>query len=182
MSNMTFVLKAAEFAADKHRRQRRKGKKKRPYIGHCIEVARLLAEVAEVVDGNILTAAILHDTVEDTKTTPEEIGKEFGPIVEGLVMEVTDDKSLHKAERKELQVKHAPDLSPGAKLIKLADKISNVREIGTDPPKDWDRERRHKYFSWAKRVVNAMGSINPALEKVFVDVVDEAISLVDEAD
>ena len=182
ISDIALVLRAAEFAAHKHRRQRRKGSTKRPYIGHCIEVARLIAAVAKVEDGNILAAAILHDTVEDTRTTPEDIRNEFGRVVEDLVREVTDNKMLDKAERKENQVKHAPHLSPGAKLIKLADKISNVREIGTDPPEKWDVERRREYFTWAKRVVEAMGQVNPELEAHFSSVVDESIDLIAKED
>jgi len=135
-----------------------------------------------VSDGNILAAAILHDTVEDTRTTPEDIRNEFGRSVEDLVREVTDNKMLDKAERKEMQVKKAPNLSPGAKLIKLADKISNVREIGSDPPEKWDDERRHEYFAWAKRVVAAMGQGNPELEAHFASVVDTSIEMIAEED
>jgi GTP diphosphokinase / guanosine-3',5'-bis(diphosphate) 3'-diphosphatase len=178
ISDIVLILKAAEFAAHRHRRQRRKGNSKRPYIGHCLEVARILAEVGKVEDANILAAAILHDTLEDTKTTPEEIRHEFGPVIEGLVLEVTDDKELPKAERKELQVKHAPHLSAGATLIKVADKISNVKEVGSDPPKGWELERRHEYFAWAKRVVEAIGEINPELEEAFASAVEDAISLI----
>lgn len=137
ISDIALVLRAAEFAADKHRKQRRKGRKKRPYIGHCIEVAALIANVGKVEDPSILAAAMLHDTVEDTKTTHEEIVVEaFGVEIDALVAEVTDDKTLEKKRRKELQFEHAPHISDGAKLIKLADKISNVREIGADPPKE----------------------------------------------
>lgn len=141
----------------------------------------MLADVGKVEDPNILAAALLHDTVEDTKATPEEIRKTFGPIVEGLVREVTDDKMLDKAERKRLQVEHAPRLSMGAKLIKLADKTSNVREIGKDPPDRWDLARRHEYFDWGKRVVEALGNVNPALEAHFANTIKTAIELVTEA-
>ncbi len=138
---MSTVLRAAEFAADKHREQKRKGKTGRPYIGQCIEVASMIAEIGKVDDADILAAALLHDTIEDQGVKPDEIRKEFGAATEGMVLEVTDDKSLEKEERKRLQVINAPHKSPGAKLIKLADKISNVREIGVDPPTHWDRDR-----------------------------------------
>ncbi|MBA3343437.1 MAG: HD domain-containing protein [Gemmatimonadaceae bacterium] len=177
ISDIALILRAAEFAAHRHRKQRRKGRSKRPYIGHCIEVARLVAEVGGVVDANVLAAALLHDTVEDTKTSRDEIRQEFGAAVDELVQEVTDDKSLDKEERKELQVTHAPHLSPGAKVIKLADKISNVQEIGTDVPKGWDVERREKYFVWAKRVVDAIGPINPELEQRFASTLEESSRL-----
>lgn len=168
------VLKAAEFAALKHQDQRRKGESERPYIGHCIEVARMIAEIAKSDDPTILSAAILHDTLEDTETTREELSQAFGERITDFVIQVTDDKSLKKGERKKLQVEHAPHLSPGAKLIKLADKISNVREIGSDPPKGWDEKRREKYFKWAKDVVDALGSVNPELEKEFEEALEKA--------
>ncbi len=131
-------------------------------------------------DANVLAAALLHDTLEDTKTTREELLEAFGPAIDDLVMQVTDDKDLDKAERKRLQVEHAPHLSPGAKLIKLADKISNVREIGDDPPKGWDIERRQKYFGWAREVVDAMGRVNPELEKRFDSTLAESCRLLAE--
>jgi guanosine-3',5'-bis(diphosphate) 3'-pyrophosphohydrolase len=180
VSDIVLILKAAEFAAHKHRRQRRKGRTKRPYIGHCIEVARLIAEVGKVEDGNVLAAAILHDTIEDTKTTRDELRQEFGPVIDDLVSEVTDDKDLDKGVRKRLQVEHAPNLSDGAKVIKLADKISNVREIGADPPKDWDVKRREKYFAWAREVIDAIGRINPGLEQRFDSTLEEAARLLAE--
>ena len=167
ITEIALVLRAAEFAAHKHRNQRRKGATRRPYVGHCIEVARLVAEVGKVDDANVLAAALLHDTVEDTDTTREELQKEFGAVIDALVAEVTDDKTLVSSERKLRQETHAPHLSDGAKVIKLADKISNVREIGVDPPEEWDLERRQEYFAWAARVVRAIGSVNPPLEEMF---------------
>jgi GTP diphosphokinase / guanosine-3',5'-bis(diphosphate) 3'-diphosphatase len=175
VSDITVILKAAEFAAHKHRDQRRKGKSQRPYVGHCIEVARMIAEVGGIEDANVLAAAILHDTVEDTDTTPQEIEKEFGADIALLVAEVTDDKRLESDERKRLQVVHAPHISDRAKLIKLADKISNVREIGADPPENWDLKRRLRYYDWAKEVVDALGDANPALAYLFEKSVTEAL-------
>ena len=125
-------------------------------------------------DANVLAAALLHDTLEDTKTTRDEIQEVFGAAIDDLVSQVTDDKSLDKGKRKKLQVEHAPHLSPGAKLIKIADKTSNVREIGVDPPKGWSIQRRQQYFDWAREVVDAMGSVNPAMERHFDRVLDEA--------
>ncbi|MGK2960934.1 MAG: HD domain-containing protein [Gemmatimonadaceae bacterium] len=167
ISDIALVLRAAEFAAHKHRNQQRKGASHRPYIGHCIEVARIIAEVGKVDDAYVLAAALLHDTVEDTDTAREELRAEFGPVIDDLVAEVTDDKLLTSQMRKDAQVSHAPHLSAGAKVIKLADKISNVREIGVDPPETWDVERRKEYFAWAGRVVTAIGSINPELQGLF---------------
>jgi len=130
-------------------------------------VASILASVGKVEDVNVLVAAILHDVVEDTNTTNEEIREKYGDAVADLVAEVTDDKTLKKKERKELQVEHAPSLSPSAKLIKIADKINNVREIAADPPKKWGVNRQQKYFDWAERVVNAMGMVDPEMRLVF---------------
>jgi guanosine-3',5'-bis(diphosphate) 3'-pyrophosphohydrolase len=174
ISDIALVLMAAEFAAHKHRGQRRKGYSERPYVGHCIEVAALLANVGKIDDSEILAAALLHDTVEDTETTHDELVKEFGQVIAGYVAEVTDDKGLESDVRKELQVQHAPHLSRGAKLIKLGDKISNVREIGEDPPKQWSEERRRKYFAWAKRVVDAMETVNTDLENYFARTFEES--------
>src|SRR5205085_5102772 len=131
------LLKSARFAAEKHQHQRRKGASALPYINHPIQVAELLWDVGQVRDSNVLLAAVLHDTIEDTATTPDEIEKLFGKEVLALVQEVTDDKRLKDAERKRLQMEHAPHLSPGAKQIKLADKISNLQDLTQDPPKDW---------------------------------------------
>ncbi|HMA19878.1 MAG TPA: HD domain-containing protein [Gemmatimonadaceae bacterium] len=182
MSDYVTILEAAEFAAHRHRDQRRKGKSKRPYVGHCIEVASILASIGKVEDPNVIIAALLHDTVEDTETSREEIRDKFGQAAADLVTEVTDDKSLKKKERKALQIEHAPTLSSGAKLIKVADKISNVREIAHDPPKKWSRNRRWEYFEWAEQVINAMGPIDPEMRLVFDKTVADARALLDETD
>jgi guanosine-3',5'-bis(diphosphate) 3'-pyrophosphohydrolase len=185
MPDIALLLRAAEFAAQKHCDQRRKGTAKRPYINHCIEVASLIANVGRVIDDSILVAALLHDTVEDTSTSRDEIAAQFGLTVADLVMEVSDDKSLPKQERKDLQVQHAPNYSAGAKIIKIADKISNVREIGADPPKKWKKKRRRQYFDWAESVVDGMGEVNAELEEMFTETLKRARSSIepdDEAD
>lgn len=157
------ILKAARFAADKHRDHRRKGAAAAPYINHTIEVAENLAHHG-VTDQEILAAALLHDTIEDTDTTPEEIGAAFGPRVQSLVEECTDDKRLPKEERKRLQIVHAPRKSPGAKQIKIADKISNLRGILEDPPVDWSPQRRLEYFQWAEKVIAGLKGVHPGLD------------------
>lgn len=141
----------------------------------------MLAVEGGVTDHAILAAAILHDTVEDTDTTPEEIESEFGAEIRGLVAEVTDDKSLEKQTRKHLQVLHAPHLSPGAKVIKLADKISNVREIVNDPPSDWTLERRREYLAWGSDVVAGLRGVNAALERRYDEVVAEGLAVLGRA-
>lgn len=166
-------IAALRFASLQHRDQRRKGSSKPPYINHPIEVTEILWQVGQVRDMDTLVAALLHDTVEDTDTTPEKISELFGDTVRGLVMELTDDKSLPKAERKRLQVVNAPHKSPRARQIKLADKISNVGEITIDPPADWSHERLVEYLDWGEQVVNGLRGHNPALEARFDQVLAE---------
>jgi len=161
------LLEALRFSAEKHRNQRRKDNEKSPYINHPIEVTQLLWEVGGVRDVDVLLAAILHDTVEDTETRPEEISGRFGENVLSLVMEVTDDKSLPKQERKRLQIEHALHKSDGAKLIKLADKSCNVRNLVTMPPADWSLERRQEYLLWSEKVVAGLRGTNAALEEYY---------------
>lgn len=165
--NTGLLFEAIRFAADKHRNQRRRDSAKSPYINHPIEVAELLWKVGGVHDTNVLLAAILHDTVEDTGTLPEEISDRFGEDVRSLVMEVTDDKSLPKAKRKSLQIETAPHKSYGAKLIKLADKSCNVRNLISMPPEDWSLERRREYLQWTEQVVAGLRGTNAALEEYY---------------
>lgn len=168
-------MHALDFAARKHRDQRRKGAASEPYINHLAEVARLVAEATAGRDPVAVLAALLHDTIEDTKTTAEELAREFGPEVAALVVEVTDDKRLPKAERKRLQVETAPRKSPQAKVIKIADKISNLRAILASPPADWDLPRKRDYFEWAARVVAGCRGVNRSLEAQFDGVYCEGL-------
>ena len=161
------LLQAVNFAADKHRDQRRKGVESSPYINHPIQVAELIVRVGDVDDLAVLIAAVLHDTVEDTETTFDEIEKAFGLEVRDLVAEVTDDKSLPKAERKKRQVEHTAQISGRAKLVKIADKTCNVRDVTHSPPEDWDMRRRTEYFDWASQVVDACRGTNQHLERYF---------------
>lgn len=164
---LAVLLDALAFAARKHRDQRRKDARSSPYINHPIGVAHVLATEGGVMELNVLVAAVLHDTVEDTETTFGELEEHFGPTVAALVREVTDDKSLPKDERKRLQVVHAAAASNGAKLIKLADKICIVRDLTHTPPPDWPTARRRAYLDWAASVVDACRGAHPPLEAVF---------------
>ena len=166
MSN-PLILKAAHFAAHKHRDQRRKDKEVSPYINHPISVANIISEIGNIEDPEVLAAALLHDTIEDTETTVDELIDNFGERVCSLVQEVTDDKSLPKMERKQRQIEHAKEISEGAALIKLGDKISNVTDITNTPPTDWDSNRRLEYFEWAEKVINNCPKVNTSLEKYF---------------
>src|ERR1035437_1048638 len=164
---MNNLIKALAFAADKHRNQRRKDADASPYINHPIALADVLANEAGIEDERVLVAAVLHDTIEDTETTEQELVRNFGQEVADIVAEVTDNKNLPKAERKRLQVEHAPTLSRRAKLVKIADKIANLRDVASSPPKDWPLERRQEYFDWAKAVVDGMRGVHPELERIF---------------
>jgi len=161
------ILKAVQFAAEKHRNQRRKDADASPYINHPIALANVLHHEGGVEDVVTLCAALLHDTVEDTDTSPQELAEAFGSDIAEVVLEVTDDKSLPKAERKRLQIEHAPSISPRAKLVKLADKICNLRDIVATPPADWTETRKAEYYSWARQVVEGLRGVHPALERVF---------------
>lgn len=163
----TAILAALRFAAQKHRDERRKGADAAPYINHPIGVAELLARVGGIADVPTLQAAILHDTLEDTATTPAELDEHFGVEVRKLVQELTDDKSRPKAERKRLQAEHAPRLSVRAKPIKIADKIYNVGDLTPTDPPDWTRERKLEYLAWAERVVAGCRGCNAGLEQEF---------------
>lgn len=171
-NTVTSILKALHFAAIKHRDQRRKDAEVSPYINHPIEVAELLARIGGVTDLVTLQSAILHDTVEDTLTTPEELEAAFGPEVRRVVEEVTDDKRLPKAERKRLQIEHAPHLSERARQIKIADKISNVHAVTKTPPVDWPMERRREYLNWTENVVAGLRGCNQSLEFYYDQVLE----------
>jgi guanosine-3',5'-bis(diphosphate) 3'-pyrophosphohydrolase len=166
-------MSALKFGAHKHRRQKRKDTGKTPYFNHPIDVAETLWRVGSVRDIAILTAALLHDVIEDTETTPEDVEHIFGGDILSLVQEVSDDKSLEKQTRKEQQVRHAPDLSAGAKLIKIADKICNIKDVTHSPPPDWSLNRRMEYLDWAERVVKGLKGCNEKLEEEFYRLLSE---------
>ena len=170
------LITALDFAANKHRNQRRKNADASPYINHPISLANILCNEADVTDMNVICAALLHDTVEDTETTKEELVLEFGQNICDIVMEVTDDKTIQdKYQRKQLQVEHAAHISTSAKLVKLADKISNLRDVADDPPADWGLARRREYFDWAKKVIDQLRGVHPGLEALFDQVYSKRV-------
>ena len=178
-NNLTLILKAACFAAEKHRGQMRKGEDLTPYINHPLNVARILVEEGGVEDPEVIAAALLHDTIEDTDTTQDELAENFGARVASMVFEVTDDKSIKdKGERKRQQVINAPNKSEGAALIKLADKTSNVRDVGSRPAAGWSYAKRIEYLDSAQRVVNALPISDHPLKNVFQIAVINSIALV----
>jgi len=165
MKSVQTVLDGAMFAAQKHAAQKRKGGE--PYLNHLVEVAFLVSTALSEPDDNLVVAAFLHDSIEDVGVAAAELTKRFGQDVGDLVVEMTDDKSLPKDERKRLQIEHAPKLSVRAQVIKLADKISNLRSILSSPPPDWDYERKRQYFEWGKKVVDGLSAPNPILKAEF---------------
>ena len=160
------VLRALAFAAQRHRDQRRRDRHASPFVNHPIEVATLLADVGGVSDTTALAAAVLHDVVEDTATTTEEIESVFGAAIARIVAEVTDDPALPGVERRRQQALRAATLSPAARLIKIADKTANLRQL----PNDWTPERRADYALSATKVVDACRGTNAALEQLFDEV------------
>lgn len=165
--NVLLLTRALDFAARKHVNQRRKGLAQEPYINHLAEVARLLAEATEGEDVNLVAAGLLHDTIEDQGVLYEDLVAVFNQDVADLVREVTDDKSLEKHERKALQITHAPHNSTRARMLKIADKTSNLRALTQSPPADWEPERRRGYFTWAREVVAGCRGVNARLEAEF---------------
>jgi guanosine-3',5'-bis(diphosphate) 3'-pyrophosphohydrolase len=161
------VARALDFAAQKHSHQRRKGLKAEPYINHLTEVALHLAEASSGADPALVMAGLLHDTIEDTNTTREELIGAFGEDVASLVAEVTDDKSLPREERKKRQVETAAAHSARARMIKLADKIANLRSIAESPPVGWSGRKKKEYVAWARQVVAACGPTDTGLEALF---------------
>ncbi len=168
---LTLTLRALAFAAWKHRDQRRKNAEASPYINHPIALATVLRTEGDVDDAVVLAAALLHDTIEDTETTWDELRGEFGDDIANVVLEVTDTKWLNKDTRKKLQVQKASKSSQRAKLVKLADKICNLRDMVVSPPVDWSLERQQKYFDWAKDVVDRLRGTHSKLERRFDDIV-----------
>ena len=166
-STFATLIEAAMFAAEKHRDCRRKDVEATPYINHPIKVASLLAGVGKVDDVEMLQAALLHDTVEDTKTKPKEIEKKFGRNVRDLVMEMTDNKNLKKLKRKRIQIEKAPHLSARAKVIKIADKTANLSDIVDSPPVGWPMKRLQEYVRWSAAVVDGCRGHNEILEALY---------------
>jgi guanosine-3',5'-bis(diphosphate) 3'-pyrophosphohydrolase len=169
---IALLMEALAFAAHKHRNQRRKDVEASPYINHPIALARVLAVEGGVTDHKTLAAAILHDTLEDTKTTYEELKEKFGRTIAQVVREVSDDRTLSPKVRKQSQIEHARHLSRRARLVKLADKTCNVRDVAAHPPHGWELARRREYFDWAKQVVDQIRGTHGTLEAAF----DEAFA------
>lgn len=172
--NHVILLKTINFAAQKHTDQRRKNSTGSPYIEHPIAVANQISQIGHISDLATLQAAILHDTVEDTNTTLDEIKTEFGEEVSNIVAEVTDNKSLPKVERKKFQIVHAAVISYKAKIVKLSDKLHNLSDLLIDPPTSWSKETVQGYFIWSYQVVRNLKGTNIYLETALNDVFNNA--------
>ncbi|EJW87054.1 HD domain-containing protein [Wuchereria bancrofti] len=166
------VVKACNFAAERHRLQRRKDALQTPYINHPIGVAHILSSEVGVTDSATIAAALLHDTVEDTSTTFQEISSLFGEEISQIVQECTDDKSLPASVRKQLQIENAVKHSHKAKLIHLADKLHNLRDLERETPVGWSAQRVKEYFIWSKAIVSELKGTNEALEVALDDVIN----------
>lgn len=170
------IIAAAAFAADRHRMQRRKDADASPYINHPLALAHILSSEGKISDSATLCAALLHDTVEDTETSLDELERLFGAKVAAIVAEVTNDETLPKAEQKRLQVVNAASKSRSAKLVKLADKISNLRDIAATPPAGWSAGRRLEYYRWSREVVAGLRGVSPALERAFDEAYESGLA------
>jgi guanosine-3',5'-bis(diphosphate) 3'-pyrophosphohydrolase len=176
LSGLRLVSEAADLAAQRHNGMARKGRGNEPYINHLAEVASILAAVTDGRDAGLVAAGWLHDIVEDTATTRDELAQKFGEPVAALVLEVTDDMSLSKAQRRKRQIEDAPHKSADAKLIKIADKISNIRaRIHSDPSAE-ERADLTDYVDWAEKVVAGCRGGNAVLDRMFDDTVKLARS------
>lgn len=174
MHKLNLIAAALEFAAFKHRDQRRKDQVASPYINHPISIMNILINEAQIEDPNVIIAALLHDTIEDTETTPEEIEKHFGSFICKIVEEVTDNKNHSRSERKSQQIEHAPYLSSEAAMVKIADKISNLRDITKSPPTHWSSERKIEYREWAQKVVKNIRNPHPKLLIIFEQTISDS--------
>lgn len=168
--DLIFIFNVLLFSSEKHRDQRRKDENGSPYINHPIQLVHVLIAEGNVFDKNVICGALLHDTVEDTETTPEELGLCFGDKIKNIVLEVTDNFNLSKTEQKQSQIDNAPYISREAQLVKLADKICNLRDVADNPPYNWSLKRRQEYFDWSKAVIDGLRGVCPRLESVFDEV------------
>jgi len=169
-ADLKILLRALAFAARKHKDQRRRDVDASPYINHPISLADILCNEAHITDIETICGALLHDTVEDTETTAEELEEVFGKAIRDIVMDVTDDETLSQAARKQAQIDHAGQISDKAKLVKLADKISNLRDVLNNAPADWSLERRQGYFDWSCKVIDQVRGAHPGLEALFDEI------------
>lgn len=174
--DLSFLIEALSFASVQHSAQRRKDFAASPYINHPIALVQVLVNEGTVSDPVVLQAALLHDVLEDTDTSVATLRKRFGIQVASVVLELTDDKTLPKQQRKQLQIERAAVLSPAARLVRLADKICNLRDLACSPPMDWTVTRIDAYVEWARAVVDRFRGTHAGLERMFDEACSEVMS------
>lgn len=162
------VVRAAYFAGEKHRLQRRSDIEQTPYINHPLELAHILTEEGDIYCMDTICASLLHDTLEDTETSPEELNKHFGEIITSIVIEVSNDMTLNSQQRREYELRKVASLSNKAKLVKIADKLANIRDVSTMPPAGWTREKKQNYFDFALEIVDQVKDASPRLHQIFL--------------
>lgn len=172
LPTLPLIMRAAQFAAERHKTQRRRGAAREPYVNHLLEVANLLATATDGRDPDLVIAGLLHDLIEDQGISSDDIARQFGIGVAALVLEVTTDKTLSEVERNRVQIVHAAHKSPRARMLRIADLTSNLRALRQSPPTDWSVERQRDYFRWAHDVVAGSRGLSPHLDAAF----DEAFS------
>jgi GTP diphosphokinase / guanosine-3',5'-bis(diphosphate) 3'-diphosphatase len=161
------VLNVAAYAGTAHSKQRRKDENGAPYINHPLAVARVLAHEVGVTDAITLCAALLHDTIEDTAVTYNDLVARFGADIADVVREVSDDKTLSKAARKLARIESASHLSDRARLVVVADKVCNIRDLMACPIVGWGETQIHQYVEWAGKVCAGARGVNAALDALF---------------
>lgn len=164
-----FYTVACYFAANAHKRQKRKDATGTPYINHPIDVANILAD-AGITDPDILCAAVLHDTIEDTYVTYDLIKEQFGEKVANIVKECSDDKSYPKEIRKQMQLKHSTNASVEAKLVKAGDKLSNIGDLDSNPPANWTQDEIQGYITWCYAVCLEIKGHNQIVDQRLSDI------------
>ena len=167
-TDLTLVIRAAYFAGEKHRNQRRGDVEQTPYINHPLELAAILTEEGGITDVVTICAALLHDTIEDTETTVHELTEQFGKEISHIVAEVSNDMTLDSAGRKISEKACIPNLSHRAKLVKIADKLANIRDVSTMPPVGWTLKKKEDYFDFAREIVTSAQDASPELYKIFI--------------
>jgi guanosine-3',5'-bis(diphosphate) 3'-pyrophosphohydrolase len=165
---LNLVIRAAYFAGEKHRLQRRSDVEQTPYINHPLELAHILTEEGGINCLDTICASLLHDTLEDTDTSSDELKKHFGDVIASIVMEVSNDMTLSSQQRRVYELEKVVSLSHKAKLVKIADKLANIRDVSTMPPMGWTREKKQDYFDFALEIINQIGSVSPRLHQIFL--------------
>ncbi|EFO18322.1 hypothetical protein LOAG_10172 [Loa loa] len=172
---ISLIIEAVDLAARRHRQQRRKDAAQTPYVNHPIGVAYILTSEGQITDTTTIIAAILHDIVEHTKTTDEEIRKMFGDEIADIVKECTMVRSMKREARMKSELEKASKLSHKAKLVQLADKLNNIRDIERGTPLGWTKQHVTEYIIFAKDLLSKIRGIHGPLESALDDIINKHI-------